>query len=131
MRVSHISLRRSLTDETADDALAPFVKTIAGFEQAGARGVKADKSDAAGRTGGSSQSVSPQDRVDTKARARQEILPKSAGERGAGRGQSQEKGQERHIPVTARTFANFTLQVPDQGKLPIRLAPPATGIRGL
>lgn len=118
MRVLHVTPRRTLTDKAGDDALLPFVKTIAGFEQAGARGVRAEKTEAEGRTGVSQQSASPQDCAGTKDRARQEILPKPASGQGTGGGQSQEAGPTPRTTsvMAARTFANFTLQVPDQGR---------------
>jgi hypothetical protein len=49
---------RSLTEGAGDDPLAPSVRAIAGFEQAGARGYQEEKSDTARATGSPPQPFS-------------------------------------------------------------------------
>jgi hypothetical protein len=125
---------RSLTEGAVDDALAPFVRTIAGFEQEGARGDQEEKSDPARATRSAQllrpSTAQPAGRADeqgaTRAggRARQQIIPKASSgwseevrPRGVGSGPLGVSVS----PTVPHSFSNLSLQVPHERWLSTRL----------
>ena len=117
---------RSLTEGAGDDALAPFVRTIAGFEQAGARGDQEEKSDTAHASG---SPPAGKGATRTGGRARQQIIPKATAGGGASSGWSEEVRPRgvgagllgvSGLPTVSQSFSNFSLQVPDERWLSTR-----------